>query len=52
MAMLLKDVVRPNLVQTLGNNSVFVHDDPLANITHGYNPVVTTITVIKSPTIQ
>ncbi|MBD3678225.1 MAG: formate--tetrahydrofolate ligase, partial [Rhodobacteraceae bacterium] len=47
MAVLLKDAVQPNLVQTLENNPAFVHGGPFANIAHGCNSVVATITALK-----
>ena len=37
MAVLLKDAMQPNLVQTLENNPAFVHGGPFANIAHGCN---------------
>ncbi|TIU69889.1 MAG: formate--tetrahydrofolate ligase, partial [Mesorhizobium sp.] len=40
MAVLLKDAMQPNLVQTLENNPAFVHGGPFANIAHGCNSVV------------
>jgi formate--tetrahydrofolate ligase len=42
MAVLLKDAMQPNLVQTLENNPAFVHGGPFANIAHGCNSVVVT----------
>jgi formate--tetrahydrofolate ligase len=42
MAVLLKDALSPNLVQTLENNPAFVHGGPFANIAHGCNSVVAT----------
>jgi formate--tetrahydrofolate ligase len=42
MAVLLKDAIRPNLVQTLENNPAFVHGGPFANIAHGCNSVIAT----------
>jgi formate--tetrahydrofolate ligase len=42
MTALLKDALRPNLVQTLENNPAFVHGGPFANIAHGCNTVVAT----------
>ena len=42
MAVLLKDAIQPNLVQTLENNPAFVHGGPFANIAHGCNSVVAT----------
>ena len=47
MAVLLKDAMQPNLVQTLENNPAFVHGGPLANIAHGCNSVVATATALK-----
>jgi formate--tetrahydrofolate ligase len=47
MAVLLKDAVQPNLVQTLENNPAFVHGGPFANIAHGCNSVVATTTALK-----
>lgn len=47
MAVLLKDAVQPNLVQTLENNPAFVHGGPFANIAHGCNSVVATATALK-----
>ncbi len=47
MAALLKDALRPNLVQTLENNPVFVHGGPFANIAHGCNSVIATKTGLK-----
>jgi formate--tetrahydrofolate ligase len=42
MTVLLKDAIRPNLVQTLENNPAFVHGGPFANIAHGCNSVIAT----------
>ena len=42
MAALLKDAIRPNLVQTLEGNPAFVHGGPFANIAHGCNSVAAT----------
>ncbi len=42
MAALLKEAVKPNLVQTLEGNPVFVHGGPFANIAHGTSSVVAT----------
>jgi len=42
MAVLLKDAVKPNLVQTLENNPALVHGGPFANIAHGCNSVIAT----------
>ncbi|QDZ00702.1 formate--tetrahydrofolate ligase [Nitratireductor mangrovi] len=47
MAVLLKDAMAPNLVQTLENNPAFVHGGPFANIAHGCNSVVATTTALK-----
>jgi formate--tetrahydrofolate ligase len=47
MAVLLKDAMQPNLVQTLENNPAFVHGGPFANIAHGCNSLVATTTALK-----
>ncbi|MER0237793.1 formate--tetrahydrofolate ligase [Fulvimarina sp. MAC8] len=47
MAVLLKDAIQPNLVQTLENNPAFVHGGPFANIAHGCNSVIATKTALK-----
>ena len=47
MAVLLKDAMQPNLVQTLENNPAFVHGGPFANIAHGCNSVVATTTALR-----
>ena len=47
MAVLLKDALMPNLVQTVENNPVFVHGGPFANIAHGCNSVLATRTALK-----
>ncbi|MEM7124421.1 MAG: formate--tetrahydrofolate ligase [Pseudomonadota bacterium] len=47
MAALLKDAIKPNLVQTLENNPAFVHGGPFANIAHGCNSVLATTTALK-----
>ncbi|OWV99460.1 formate--tetrahydrofolate ligase [Rhizobium sp. R693] len=47
MAVLLKDAMQPNLVQTLENNPAFVHGGPFANIAHGCNSVIATKTALK-----
>ena len=44
MAVLLKDAIRPNLVQTLGGTPALVHGGPFANIAHGANSVIATRT--------
>ncbi len=47
MTVLLKDALRPNLVQTLENNLAFVHGGPFANIAHGCNSAIATRTALK-----
>jgi formate--tetrahydrofolate ligase len=47
MAALLKEAIKPNLVQTLENNPAFVHGGPFANIAHGCNSVVSTKMALK-----
>jgi len=47
MAALLKDAIKPNLVQTLENNIAFIHGGPFANIAHGCNTVTATQTALK-----
>jgi formate--tetrahydrofolate ligase len=47
MTALLKDAIRPNLVQTLENNPVLVHGGPFANIAHGCNTVIATRAALK-----
>ena len=47
MAVLLKDAIAPNLVQTLENNPAFIHGGPFANIAHGCNSVIATTTALK-----
>lgn len=47
MALLLKDAIMPNLVQTLENTPAFIHGGPFANIAHGCNSVVATKTALK-----
>jgi len=47
MAVLLKDSLNPNLVQTLDNNPAFIHGGPFANIAHGCNSVVATRSAMK-----
>ncbi len=46
MAVLLKDALSPNLVQTLENNPAFIHGGPFANIAHGCNSVLATRTAL------
>ncbi len=47
MAALLKDAIRPNLIQTLENTPAIVHGGPFANIAHGCNSVRATKTALK-----
>jgi formate--tetrahydrofolate ligase len=47
MAVLLKDAIAPNLVQTLEGNPAFVHGGPFANIAHGCNSVIATKAALK-----
>ncbi|MBV5320221.1 MAG: formate--tetrahydrofolate ligase [Sulfuricurvum sp.] len=47
MAAVLKDAIKPNLVQTLENNIAIVHGGPFANIAHGCNSVMATKTALK-----
>ena len=47
MALLLKDALRPNLIQTLENTPAIVHGGPFANIAHGCNSVRATKTALK-----
>jgi formate--tetrahydrofolate ligase len=47
MTVLLKDALKPNLVQTLENNPAFIHGGPFANIAHGCNSVLATKTALK-----
>ena len=47
MAVLLKDAIKPNLVQTLEHTPAFVHGGPFANIAHGCNSVLATKTALK-----
>src|ERR1041384_6400710 len=47
MAVLLKDALAPNLVQTLEGTPAFIHGGPFANIAHGCNSVVATTTALK-----
>jgi formate--tetrahydrofolate ligase len=47
MAVLLKDALAPNLVQTLEHSPAFVHGGPFANIAHGCNSVIATRTALK-----
>ncbi len=47
LAVILKDAVNPNLVQTLENNPVLIHGGPFANIAHGCNSVIATNMALK-----
>ena len=47
MAALLKDAIKPNLVQTLENNPAIIHGGPFANIAHGCNSVTATQAALK-----
>ena len=47
MALLLKDAIKPNLVQTLENTPAFIHGGPFANIAHGCNSVMATKVALK-----
>jgi len=47
MAALLKEAIKPNLVQTLENNLALIHGGPFANIAHGCNTVMATRTALK-----
>ena len=47
VTLLLKDAIKPNLVQTLDHNPVFVHGGPFANIAHGCNSVMATNLALK-----
>nr|WP_082732546.1 formate--tetrahydrofolate ligase [Tepidibacillus decaturensis] len=47
MALLLKDAIKPNLVQTLENTPAFVHGGPFANIAHGTNSILATKMALK-----
>ena len=47
MAVLLKDALQPNLVQTLEGSPAFVHGGPFANIAHGCNSVIATRAALK-----
>ena len=47
MSALLKDAIKPNLVQTLENNIAIIHGGPFANIAHGCNTVTATKTGLK-----
>jgi formate--tetrahydrofolate ligase len=47
MTVLLKDAIKPNLVQTLENNPAIIHGGPFANIAHGCNSVIATRAALK-----
>ena len=47
IAVVLKDALKPNLVQTLENNPVIIHGGPFANIAHGCNSLVATKLALK-----
>lgn len=47
MTVLMKDAIKPNLVQTLENNPAFVHGGPFANIAHGCNTIMATKYALK-----
>ena len=47
MAVILKDAIKPNLVQTLENTPCLMHGGPFANIAHGCNSVIATKTALK-----
>lgn len=47
LTVLLKDAIKPNLVQTLENNPVIIHGGPFANIAHGCNSIIATKLALK-----
>ena len=47
LAMVLKDAIKPNMVQTLEHNPVLIHGGPFANIAHGCNSLLATKTCLK-----
>ena len=47
VALIMKDALKPNLVQTLEHNPAFIHGGPFANIAHGCNSVIATKTAMK-----
>ncbi len=47
MTLIMKDAIKPNLVQTLENTPAFIHGGPFANIAHGCNSVTATKTALK-----
>lgn len=48
VALILREAMKPNLVQTLENNPVFIHGGPFANIAHGCNSVLATKMALKA----
>jgi formate--tetrahydrofolate ligase len=48
MAVLLKDAIKPNLIQTIENTPCFVHTGPFANIAHGSSSILQDLIAIKS----
>ncbi len=48
LALILKDAINPNLVQTLENTPAFIHGGPFANIAHGCNSVLATKLALKT----
>ena len=47
ITLLLKDAIKPNLVQTLENNPAIIHGGPFANIAHGCNSIIATKTALS-----
>ena len=47
LTIILKDAIKPNLVQTIYGTPAFVHGGPFANIAHGCNSVLATITALR-----
>ncbi|MDD2591495.1 MAG: formate--tetrahydrofolate ligase [Erysipelotrichaceae bacterium] len=47
LAMIMKEAIKPNLVQTLENNPVLIHGGPFANIAHGCNSIIATKLALK-----
>ena len=47
ITLIMKDALKPNLVQTLEHNPVFIHGGPFANIAHGCNSIIATKTALK-----
>lgn len=47
LLVLLKDAIKPNLVQTLEHNPVIIHGGPFANIAHGCSSIISTTTALK-----